>query len=263
MEGLKVEQWDIGRLVPYARNPRRNDEVVERMVAAIREFGFRIPVIAKSDGTVVDGHLRLKAARKLGMASVPVALADELTDAQVKAFRLLANQSANWAAWDDDLLRLEFEDLKAADYDLSMTGFDDAEIEKMLAEVEDEPEPEVDAGEDDVPEEQDEAVSRKGEVWLMGSHRLIVADSSDDAAYERLLGGRRASVLLASQGASDAFLRPALMRCDGAVYVMTSAPEMSGLKERFKEAGGHWAAFIIVAKEPKPGTKSYRTTSNA
>ena len=97
---LKTESWPIERLVPYARNPRKNDEQVERMVAAIREFGFRIPVVAKSDGTVVDGHLRLKAARKLGLMEVPVALADELTDAQVKAFRLLANRSANWAAWE-------------------------------------------------------------------------------------------------------------------------------------------------------------------
>lgn len=90
---LKVETWPIERLVEYARNPRKNDEQVERMKAAIKEFGFRIPVVAKSDGTLVDGHLRLKAARALGMTEVPVALADELTDTQVKAFRLLANQS--------------------------------------------------------------------------------------------------------------------------------------------------------------------------
>lgn len=103
---LKVETWPIERLVEYARNPRKNDEQVERMKAAIKEFGFRIPVVAKSDGTLVDGHLRLKAARALGLTEVPVALADELTDTQVKAFRLLANQSANWAEWDYDLLKL-------------------------------------------------------------------------------------------------------------------------------------------------------------
>lgn len=94
---LNVEQWPIERLIPYARNPRKNDAQVDRMCAAIREFGFRIPIVAKSDGTVVDGHLRLKAAQKLGLKDVPVALADELSDVQVKAFRLLANQSANWA----------------------------------------------------------------------------------------------------------------------------------------------------------------------
>lgn len=117
---LKVETWPIERLVEYARNPRKNDEQVERMKAAIKEFGFRIPVVAKSDGTLVDGHLRLKAARALGLTEIPVALADELTDTQVKAFRLLANQSANWAEWDYDLLKLEMQELEAENFDVSM-----------------------------------------------------------------------------------------------------------------------------------------------
>jgi hypothetical protein len=112
---LKVEQWPIDRLIPYARNPRKNDAQVDRMCAAILEFGFRIPIVARSDGSIVDGHLRLKAARKLGLKDVPVALADELSDVQVKAFRLLANQSANWAEWDNELLALELEELKASD----------------------------------------------------------------------------------------------------------------------------------------------------
>src|SRR5580700_2521083 len=94
---LTVEPWPLARLIPYARNPRRNDEAVDRMCTAIREFGFRIPVVARSDGTVIDGHLRLKAAQRLGLADVPVALADDLSEAQIKAFRLLANRSAAWA----------------------------------------------------------------------------------------------------------------------------------------------------------------------
>lgn len=128
---LKVEQWSIDKLIPYARNPRKNDEVVERMASAIKEFGFRIPIVARSDGSIVDGHLRLKAAKKLGMTDVPVALADELTDAQIKAFRLLANQSANWAEWDSELLRLELEDLKELDFDLNLTGFNPGELEEI------------------------------------------------------------------------------------------------------------------------------------
>lgn len=125
---LEVEMWPIERCIPYCRNPRKNDEVVDKMVSAIKEFGFRIPIVAKSDGSVVDGHLRLKAAQKLGMTEVPVALADDLTDAQVKAFRLLANQSANWADWDNELLKLELLDLKELDFDLELTGFDAKEL---------------------------------------------------------------------------------------------------------------------------------------
>src|SRR5438552_17366489 len=101
---LKVEQWPIDRPIEYARNSRKNDAKIDQMAAAIREFGFRIPIVAKSDGSVVDGHLRLKAARKLGLTEVPVALADELTDAQIKAFRLIG------AEWDNELLALELGD---------------------------------------------------------------------------------------------------------------------------------------------------------
>lgn len=131
-EKLKVETWKIDRLIPYARNPRKNDEQVDRMASAIKEFGFRIPIVAKSDGSVVDGHLRLKAAQKLGLKEVPVALADELTDAQVKAFRLLANRSASWAEWDNDILKLELDELKDMDYDLDLTGFESTEISALF-----------------------------------------------------------------------------------------------------------------------------------
>ena len=147
---LQLEQWPISRLVEYERNPRKNDDVVDRMAQAIMEFGFRIPIVARSDGLVVDGHLRLKAARVLGLDTVPVVLADELSETQIKAFRLLANQSANWAEWDELLLSAELNDLLAEDYDLSLIGFDDAELEELLA-------GEVDTetasreGEDDVP----------------------------------------------------------------------------------------------------------------
>ena len=128
MAELKVETWPIERCVAYARNPRKNDAQVDRMASAIKEFGFRIPIVAKSDGSVVDGHLRLKAAQKLGLKEVPVALADELTEAQVKAFRILANKSANWAEWDTALLKLELQELQELDFNLELTGFDAEEL---------------------------------------------------------------------------------------------------------------------------------------
>ena len=131
--GLITETWPVSRFVHYARNPRKNDAQVDRMVASIKEFGFRIPVVAKSDGSVVDGHLRLKAAVALGMTEVPVALADELTDARVKAFRLLANRSANWAEWDDELLALELSELGDMGFDMALTGFGDDELAALLA----------------------------------------------------------------------------------------------------------------------------------
>ena len=128
-----IEIWLIARLIPYARNPRKNDAAVDRMAASIREFGFKIPVLARSNGEVVDGHLRLRAARKLGINEVPVILCDEWTEAQVKAFRLMVNRSVGWAEWDAELLGLELLELKDLDFDLELTGFDSREIDEFLS----------------------------------------------------------------------------------------------------------------------------------
>src|SRR6202790_5227190 len=119
-----IEYWPTDRLVFYVRNPRKNDSAVDRMCASIREFGFKIPILARSDSEVVDGHLRLKAARKLGITQVPVMLCDEWTSAQVKAFRLMVNRSVTWANWDEELLALELQDIQASDFNLDLTGFD-------------------------------------------------------------------------------------------------------------------------------------------
>ena len=128
---MKTETWPLERLIDYARNPRKNDHAVDRVAAAIKEFGFRVPIIAKSDGLVVDGHLRLKAARKLGLVEVPVVLADDLTDAQVKAFRLSVNRMAELAEWDSELLALELGELGELGFDLDLTGFGEDEIAEL------------------------------------------------------------------------------------------------------------------------------------
>jgi ParB-like chromosome segregation protein Spo0J len=117
------------------------------MCGSIREFGLKIPVLARSDGTVVDGHLRIKAARKLGswpggdITAIPVILCDEWTDTQVKAFRLMVNRSVTWADWDDELLALELQELNEADFDLSLTGFDPKEIDDLLLAPDDDDKP--------------------------------------------------------------------------------------------------------------------------
>ena len=138
MTKMKIEYWDIDKLIPYARNPRKNDDAVPKMAGLIKEFGFKVPVIIRGSGEVIDGHLRLKAARQLGMKQVPVVLADEWTPAQVKAFRLAVNRSAEWAEWDDELLKLELDDLKLEDFDLELIGFDEVEFPDAESEEPDE-----------------------------------------------------------------------------------------------------------------------------
>jgi len=179
---LIYETWPIERLIEYARNPRKNDHAVDRIAAAIKEYGFRVPVIAKSDGLVVDGHLRLKAAKKLGLEQIPVILADDLTEAQIKAFRLSVNKVAEYAEWDIDLLKVELGDLQGMDFDLSLTGFDPGEIENFLAEKTDgltDP--------DATPEVPVNPVTVLGDVWLMGKHRLMCGDSTSVDAMQTLV----------------------------------------------------------------------------
>src|SRR5262245_10255753 len=167
---LQVALWPIDKFVPYARNPRKNDSAVDRMCSSIREFGFKIPCLVRSDGEVVDGHLRLKAARKLGIAEVPVIRCDEWTPAQVKTFRLMVNRSVTWADWDEELLSLELKELQEADFDLNFTGFDGSEIDALLKI----PDEEIANAAPPLPAV---AVSRPGDLWLCGKHRVLCGDA--------------------------------------------------------------------------------------
>ncbi len=167
----QIQVWPIDKLVFYARNPRKNDSAVDRMCGSIREFGFKIPCLVRGDGEVIDGHLRLKAARKLGITEIPVILCDEWTPAQVKAFRIMVNRSATWAGWDDELLALELLDLQTSDFDLALTGFSSKEIDDLL--LSDIPD------EDALPPLPDHPVTQVGDLWLCGAHRVLCGDSTD------------------------------------------------------------------------------------
>ena len=179
---MQIEFRRTDTLCPYARNPRRNDHAVEQMVASIREYGFKIPLLVRSDGEVVDGHLRLKAARALQLEELPVILCDEWTPAQVKAFRLMVNRSAAWADWDEELLAFELQELNVAQFDLNLTGFDLKEIDDLLVA------PDEDDQANAAPPLPEIPVSRAGDLWVCGPHRVLCGDATSREAVGRLLG---------------------------------------------------------------------------
>ena len=188
----QIDLWPIDRLVEYHRNPRKNDAAVDRMCASIREFGFKIPCLVRSNGELVDGHLRLKSARKLGITEIPVILCDEWTPAQVKAFRLMVNRSVTWADWDDELLGSELQELKDLDFDLSLTGFEDQELARLLAAQE------ASDGltdEDSIPELPQTPVSIAGDLWILGYHKLLVGDATNHNDLMKLMGGEAADLV--------------------------------------------------------------------
>jgi DNA modification methylase len=183
----------IDQLIPSPRILRKSDRAVNRMMAAIKEYGMPIPILGRHREEkieIVDGHLRVKAARKLGMKTIPVVFCDGWTEAQVKGFRLLVNRSATWATWVDELVTLELADLDALDFDLSLTGFDPFEIDEFLF-----PDA-VDPSAEEAPELPKTAVTRTGDLWICDAHRILAGDATSPEAVAKLYGPERPKLLL-------------------------------------------------------------------
>ena len=184
----KIEQWPTDRLIPYARNSRtHSDAQVAQIAASIKEWGWTTPVLVDEGGQIIAGHGRIMAARKLGMAEVPVVIASGWSDAQKRAYVIADNKLALNAGWDNDLLALEFGELEGLGFDLELTGFSLDEIDALKP-------VEVAAGltdEDDVPEAPADPVTRLGDVWLLGRHRLMCGDSTSIDAVDKLMAGMK------------------------------------------------------------------------
>lgn len=204
---LNVEYRKVEALIPYARNPRTHTESqIAKIASSIVEFGWTNPILVDGDNGIIAGHGRLAAARKLGLDQVPVIELGHLTPTQKRAYVIADNRLAMDAGWDDEMLALELAEIAEAGFDLGLTGFAEDEIERLLDGLEeaaeaDETEGEGDADEgadDDIPEPPRIVISRPGDVWLLGRHRLICADSSDAAALQRLMAGDRAALLFTS-----------------------------------------------------------------
>lgn len=182
--GANIVYKKIDDLIPYENNPRKNDEAVDKVALSISAFGFKVPVVIDVNNIIVTGHTRVKSAKKLGMTEVPCLIADDLTDEQIKAFRLADNKVAEFSQWDEEKLMKELEGL---DSDMSLYGFEELEKEiDELGEVE----------EDEPPEPPTEPKAKLGDLWLLGnSHRLICGDSTDPTVIDRLMDGVKADMV--------------------------------------------------------------------
>jgi len=181
---MKVENWDIDKVKPYANNPRNNDGAVDATANSIKEFGWQQPIVVDKDGVIIVGHTRLKAAKKLKLDKVPVVVADILSDEQVKAYRLADNKTGELADWDFSILDDEL--ISITDLDMGDFGFDETELV--------DPEEVVDDDFDEEPPA--EPTSKLGDIYQLGRHRLMVGDSTDTDQVKTLMDGQQADLLI-------------------------------------------------------------------
>ena len=269
---MRVQIWTIDRLLPYIRNARTHtDEQVAQVAASIREFGWTNPLLVAADGTIIAGHARLAAARKLKMTEVPVIVLDHLTDAQRRALVLADNRLALDAGWDEEMLRVELASLQEDGFDLEVVGFSDEELENLLRD------PEESNGltdEDAVPDEPERAITVPGDLWMLGDHKVLCGDATSMDAIQTVLAGGLADMAFTDPPYSVSytgktarkltiknddlgagfydFLREActnvLAVTKGAIYICMSSSELHTLFRAFTDAGGHWSTFVIWAK---------------
>lgn len=275
MDDLAIAWRPLGELIPYARNPRTHSDVqVAQIAASIREFGWTNPVLVDGDSGIIAGHGRVLAARKLGLEQVPVIELAHMSDAQKRAYVLADNQLALNAGWDDELLRLELADLSELGFDLGLIGFGEGELERLLAGEK--------AGlteDDEAPALPEQAITRPGDLWVLGDHRLLCGDATVMADVERVLDGQLADMTFTDPpynvdyanspkdklrgkhrpimndnlgSGFESFLQDAcaniLSVAKGAVYVCMSSSELHTLQRAFTAAGGKWSTFVIWAK---------------
>ncbi len=274
----KIEQWPTAKLLPYARNARtHSEEQVAQIAASIAEFGFTNPILAGADGVIVAGHGRLAAAHKLGLALVPVVILEHLSPTQRRALVIADNRIAENAGWDEAMLRIELVTLQDDDFDVSLTGFDADALADLLADEDGNGDGETD--DDAVPEITETPISRPGDVWLLGGHRLLCGDSTKAECFEQLLQGEQVDMVftdppynvnyantakdkmrgtnraILNDNLGDGFydfllaaLTPTIANCRGGIYVAMSSSELDVLQSAFREAGGKWSTFVIWAK---------------
>ncbi len=221
---MQVSLWPIERVKPYENNPRVVEKAVEPVARSIQEFGWRQPLVVDEEGVLIVGHVRLLAARKLGLKEVPVHVATGLSPERVRAYRLADNKTGELAKWDMDILPIELNELREGGFDMGVLAFDDEELAKLINAAAGVTEGLTDP--DEVPEPPDDPITQRGDIWVLGDHRLMCGDSSKAEDLDRLLDGANID-LFASDPPYNVRVEP---RSNNAIAAGNSSFKASGKK---------------------------------
>jgi DNA modification methylase len=188
---MKIEIADINSIKPYENNPRKlSDKAIETVAMSLKEYGFRQPIVVDKDRIIVVGHTRFRASKKLGFKEVPITIADNLTPEQINAYRIADNRTSEESEWDNELLKMELKELDLKDFNLELTGFNEDQLNSLLFE-----EKQGLTDEDAVPETPEEPITKLGDIWKLGNHRVMCGDSTMIDDVEKLIKGEKADML--------------------------------------------------------------------
>jgi DNA modification methylase len=188
---MKIEIADINSIKPYENNPRKlKDLAIKKVAMSLKEYGFRQPIVVDKDRIIVVGHTRFRASKKLGFKEVPITIADNLTTEQINAYRIADNRTAEESEWDNELLKMEIKDLEAKDFKLDLLGFNEDQLNDILFE-----EKQGLTDEDEVPETPEEPISKLGDIWKLGNHRVMCGDSIDYEDVHKLMNNKIADLV--------------------------------------------------------------------
>jgi hypothetical protein len=188
---MQIEIADINSIKPYENNPRKlSDTAIEKVAMSLKEYGFRQPIVVDKDRVIVAGHTRFRASKKLGLKNVPISIIDNLTEEQINAYRIADNRTAEESEWDNELLKMEIKELEAKDFKLDLLGFNDEQLNNILFE-----EKQGLTDEDEVPETPEEPISKLGDIWKLGNHRVMCGDSTKNEDFDKLMQNEKANVV--------------------------------------------------------------------
>ena len=255
---MKIEIVDISTIKPYENNPRKlKDSAIEKVAMSLKEYGFRQPIVVDKDNIIVAGHTRYRASKKLGLKQVPISIIDNLTPEQINAYRIADNRTAEESEWDNELLKMEIKELEAKDFKLDLLGFNEDQINDLLFE-----EKQGLTDEDEVPETPEEPITKLGDIWKLGNHRLMCGDSTMLDHIDKLIEKQKPDMIFTDppynvafngrSGKFDVIKNDNLEESEFNNFIDTILSNLNILNINTYYICCNWAFYGILQKKLKP-----------